>query len=63
MLLVEENHVRTRSNVLEGHMLYSNSDGGRGHYHGRRGCFGQGRNNQGQPPEQNLYYRQDVANM
>ena len=30
MLLVEENHVRTRSNALKGHMLYSNSDEGVG---------------------------------
>ena len=30
MLLVEENHVRIRSNAQEGHMPYSNSDGRRG---------------------------------
>ena len=30
MLLVEENHVRTRSNASEGHMLYTHSNGGRG---------------------------------
>ena len=30
MLLVEENHVRTRSNESEGHMLYTHSNGGRG---------------------------------
>ena len=41
MLLVEEKHIRTRSNVQEGHMLYSNSDGGRGQNRTRRGQFGQ----------------------
>ena len=30
MLLVEENHVRTRRNESEGHMLYTHSNGGRG---------------------------------
>ena len=30
MLPFEETHIRTRSNVQEGYMLYSNSDGGRG---------------------------------
>ena len=30
MLVVEENHVRTRSNASEGHMLYTYSNGGRG---------------------------------
>ena len=30
MLLVEENHVRTRSTASEGHMLYTHSNGGRG---------------------------------
>ena len=35
MLLVEENHVRMKSNVQEGHMLYSNLDGGRGQSCGR----------------------------
>ena len=42
MLLVEENHVRTRSNAQEGQMLYSNFDGGRGQGRGRRGRFGEG---------------------
>ena len=46
MLLVEENHVRTRSNASEGHMLYTHSKGGRGC--GRaRGRFGQGRGGRG----------------
>ena len=30
ILLVEENHVSTRSNATEGHMLYTHSNGGRG---------------------------------
>ena len=40
MLLVEENHVRTKSKTSEGQMFFSNSDGGRGGGHGgRRGQF------------------------
>ena len=35
MLLVEENHVRTRSNSSEGHMLYTHSNEGRGRERGR----------------------------
>ena len=31
MLLVEENHVRTRSNASEGHVLYTHSNRRRGH--------------------------------
>ena len=62
MLLVKENYVRMRSNALEGHKLYSDSDGVKGRDHGRRGRFRQGRNNQGQLHEQNFYYLQDVAN-
>ena len=53
MLLIEENHVRTRSNVQEGHMLYSNSDEWRGQGCGRRGRLGQGKHNQEKPREPN----------
>ena len=42
MLLVEENHFRTKINTSEGHMLYSSSNGGRGRDHGRRIQYGQG---------------------
>ena len=48
MLVVEENHVQTRSNV-QGHMLYSNSDGERVQDRGRKGYFDQGHHNQEQP--------------
>ena len=37
MLLVEENHVRTRSSASDGQMLYTHSDGGRGRSRARRG--------------------------
>ena len=63
MLQVEENLVQTRSNVQEGHMLYSKSDGGRGENRGRRCRLAQGRPNQEQPREHHFYYRQDVAKM
>ena len=33
MLLVEENHVRTRGNTSDKHILYTNSDEGRGQGH------------------------------
>ena len=56
MLLVEENHVHTRSNESEGHMLYMHSNGGRGR--GRaRGRFGQGRGGQGPNYENNSQFR------
>ena len=61
MLLIEENHVRTRGNTSDGQILYTNTDEGRGQGHGRRGQLGQDGNNQRQPQEQNFYYRQDVA--
>ena len=41
MLLVEENHVWTRSNASEGHMIYTHLNGGRGRGRARR-QFGQG---------------------
>ena len=47
MLLVEENHVRTRSSAPDGQMLYTHSDGGRGRGRARRGRFGQGRGGRG----------------
>ena len=53
MLLVEENHVRTRSNASEGHMLSTHSDGGRGRSRARRGRFGQGRGGRGPTYENN----------
>ena len=62
MLLVEENHVRTRSNTSNGQMLYTNSDKRRGQGHGRRGQACQCRHNQRQPREQNFYYGQDARN-
>ena len=41
MLLVEENHVQTKSKTSEGQMFFSNSDGGRGRGRsGRTGRFG-----------------------
>ena len=45
MLLVEENHVRTKTKTSEGQMFFSNSDGGRGRGRGgrrgsQRGTFG-----------------------
>ena len=43
MLLVEENHVLMKRNTLEGQMLYTHLDGGRGRDQARRGRFGQGR--------------------
>ena len=46
MVLVKENHVRTRSNELEGHMLYTHSNGGRGRER-VRGRFGQGQGRRG----------------
>ena len=56
MLLVEENHVRTRSNESEGHMLYTHSNGGRGR--GRaRGRFGQGQGGRGPTDENNSQFR------
>ena len=47
MLLVEENHVQTESNALEGHMLYTHSVRGREHGRARRGRFDQGRGRRG----------------
>ena len=44
ILLVEENHVRQRSNAPEGQMLYNQSDDRRNFGHGDSGQFGQGRN-------------------
>ena len=55
MLLVEENHVRTRSNASEGHMLYTHSNGG-------RGWFGQGRGRWGPTYENNSQFRQENGN-
>ena len=56
MLLVEENHVRTRSNASEGHMLYTHLNGGRGCKR-VRGGFGQGRGGQGPTYENNSQFR------
>ena len=39
MLLVEENHVKTKITTSEGQMLFSNSDGGRRRGRGGRGQF------------------------
>ena len=55
MLLVEENHVRTRGNTYDGHMLYTNSEEGRVQGNGRRVESSQGRTSQRQPREQNFY--------
>ena len=55
MLLVEENHVRTRSNASEGHMLYTHSNGGRGQ-------FGQGRGGRGLTYENNSQFQQENGN-
>mgnify|MGYP000049382608 CR=1 FL=1 len=55
MVLVEENHARTRSNTYHGQVLYTNWDEGRGQGHGRRGHASQGRHNQRKPREQNFY--------
>ena len=57
MLLVEENHVRTMSNSLEGHMLYTHSNQGRGRSRARRDQFGQA--GWGSTYENKTYYRQD----
>ena len=43
MLLVQENHVRTKNKMLEGQMIFLNSNGGRGQGRGKRGRFDQGR--------------------
>ena len=57
MLLVEENHVRTRSNASEGHMLYTHSNGGRGSNRARR--FTPGRGRRGLTYVNNFHYRLD----
>ena len=57
MLVVKENHVRTRSNESDGLMLYVSTDERRGQSHVKRG-----RLNQEQPHEHNFSYRQDVVN-
>ena len=41
MLLVEENHIRIRSNESDGQMLYISTDERRKQSHGRRGRFNQ----------------------
>ena len=44
MVLVEENHVRTKSKTLEGQMFFSNLDGGHGRGRSSRRCrFAQGK--------------------
>ena len=62
MLLVEENHVRTKSNASEGHMLYTHSDKGRGHSRARRGQFSLGRGGQGLTYENNSQIWQENGN-
>ena len=54
MFLVEGNHVRTRSNALEGYILYTHKNGG-------RGC-GQGRGGQGTTYENNSSFRPQDGN-
>ena len=56
MLLVEENHVRTRSNTLEAHMLYTHSNRGRGRARAR-GRFGQGQGGRGPTYKNNSQFR------
>ena len=56
MLLVEENHVGTRSNASEGHMLYTHSNGGRGRGQAR-GRFGQGQGGRGPTYDNNSQFR------
>ena len=56
MLLVEENHVRTRNNGSEGHMLYTHSNGGRGRGQAR-GRFGQGQGGRGPTYENYSQFR------
>ena len=57
MLLVEENHVGTRRNASEGHMLYTHSGRGRGSNRARR--FTPGRGRRGLTYVNNFHYRLD----
>ena len=62
MLLVEENHVRTRSTTSKSHILYSHSNGGRGHDRKRRDWFSQGRSEPGSSHDDNSYFQQEDGN-